>query len=134
MIGVAVMSLVLLGAAGLLIDAHLRAWRRVQADPPEEPGRMRLERGRFRRRMHAASLIAAAGALIAVWPLAPREPLWMIAFTLLLFVMALWMVGLAAVDAWASTNHYRKLRDISLAEQRKLAGQLERHKRASGRE
>lgn len=119
MFATSLISLLLLGLAGVLLDAHRREW--AEADEAStEPAGYAFARSRYRRRRFATATIAVVGGLIAVWPLVPREPLWVLGFTALLAGLALQIFLLGLLDAWATSRFYR------MASQREAAENLAR--------
>ncbi|TWT89046.1 hypothetical protein Mal64_25380 [Pseudobythopirellula maris] len=105
-VGGALISLLLLGVSGALIDSHLRQWRAVVARHASEATETRFFRRRHRRRLTASTLIGVAGAMIAVWPLVPTTPLAVIAYLALLSAAASVILALGLFDAAASAKYY----------------------------
>lgn len=127
------LSLVLLGVSGYLIDGHLRAWRGQQEDASLSPRALRSARQQFLRRMQASSLIGCLGALVAIWPVIPRHPVWMGGYVLLLSVASLWIVLLALVDAWATSARMQDLRAQAAVRRAELLTSAAARRSAAGR-
>jgi len=102
----ALVSLLLLGVSGALIDGHLRAWRAARVRHEEGSRGWRYHRGRTRRRLTASGLIGAVGAVIAVGPLAPREPAWMLGYLGVLLSATSAIGALGLFDAAAAARNY----------------------------
>ncbi len=124
MIAVIIISLLLLGISGLLIDSHRRTWReaRDSATLPERD--KRFAGSMFRRRLLASGTIGAIGAGIAVWPLVPRQPLAMAAYLAMLLAACTWIMLLALLDFWATRQYYRRLRSEHRDKQVHLAVEM----------
>ncbi len=121
MIAVIIISLLLLGISGLLIDSHRRTWREAR-DSATLPERDKQFAGSmFRRRMLASGTIGAIGAGIAVWPLVPREPLALAGYLAMLLAACTWIMLLALLDFWATRQYYRRLRNEHREKQVHLA-------------
>lgn len=118
-------SLALFWLAGVLLDAHRRDWGTARANPRTERDSL-FARRRFRRRTAATTTIAAVAGLIAVWPLLPREPVWVAAYAATLVGAAATIFVLGIVDAWASGRHYRA------ESRRQLAEHVEELRRLTG--
>jgi hypothetical protein len=126
MTGTCIVSLLLIGLSGLLLDLHRRRWRAVQQIESISPGDLRFARSQFRRRTQASGTIGVLGAVLGVYPLVPRAPL---PFTMYLVAITLACVAimmLAALDAWATRQNFMRLRSEQLATQIKLARELSR--------
>jgi hypothetical protein len=126
MIGTCIVSLLLIGLSGLLLDLHRRSWRTVQHIESISPGDLRFAQSQYRRRMQSSGTIGVLGAVLGVYPLVPRAPL---PFTLYLVAISLACVAimmLAALDAWASRQNFMRLRSEQLANQVQLARDLSR--------
>lgn len=113
MLSPTILSLVLLGVAGAMIDAHLRDWRRTLAklaDGPKTPASENAERfarGRRLRRLTASGAIAVVGAIIGLWPIIPQTPWWVATFAALLAMLAGLIFVLGVADAIANSRYYR---------------------------
>ena len=126
MIGTYIVSLLLIGISGLLLDLHRRSWRAVQQVESISPGDLRFARSQYRRRVQASGTIGVLGAVLGVYPLVPRAPL---PFTLYLAAITLACMAimmLAALDAWATRQNFLRLRSEQLAAQVKLAREFSR--------
>src|SRR3954454_8515490 len=127
MIATCIVSLLLLGLSGVLLDLHRRSWRSVQQMESVSPGDLRFARSQYRRRIQASGTIGLLGVVLGVYPLVPRAPL---PFTLYLggitlACMAIMM--LAALDAWATRQNFVRLRSEQLTQRIKLARELGRN-------
>lgn len=127
MIPSAVLSIVLLGVAGVMIDSHLRDWRRALAalaggpTTPASRDAKRFARGRRLRRLTASGAIAVVGVLIGVWPILPQRPWWIATFGAVLASLALLIFVLGVADAVASSRYYRaERRRLIEAERREI--------------
>lgn len=125
----AILSLILLGIAGLLIDAHRRKWRAVSSDPNISESNLRYARSEYRRRMKASSGIGVVGCLIAISPIVPRHPIWMTIYVAILLFTTITILLFAVVDIWASTQRYNRLRTAQQILQARLAHELEEKKK-----
>lgn len=132
MIGTYVMSLGLLGLSGLLIDQHRRVWADAREDLAAGSPLHRFARSQFRRRMIGSSMIGVVGALIALHPIIPREPEWVVVYiaSLLLGCLAIFTAGL--IDALAGARHYRRARLEDRLKQAKLAFELQQQAKRTG--
>jgi hypothetical protein len=126
MIGTYVVSLLLIGLSGVLIDMHRRSWRAAQEDPTMSLSDVRFARSQYRRRTQSSGIIGILGAAIGVYPLVPHEPLPITAYLAALSVACLAIMLLAALDAWATRQNFIRLRSEHLAAQIKLARELGR--------
>lgn len=124
MIPTFMLSLILLGLSGLLIDSHRRGWHAADASTALSARDKRFALSQYRRRMQASSMIGVMGAAIAVWPIIPRQPGPMAMFMGALLAACGWIMMLALLDAWATRQHYRRLRDENLAAHVRLAREL----------
>lgn len=106
MLATSLLSLILFALAGVLLDAHRRDRRRADHDPTDAVTH-RFARSRFSRRCFASGLIAVVAAFVAVWPITPREPLWIASYTAGLLTLALLIFLLGVTDAWASGRFYQ---------------------------
>jgi hypothetical protein len=127
MILTAIVSLVLLGLSGVLLDSHRRAWRAIEQDATKSDRERRFALAQYRRRMQASGIIGVLGAAIGIGPLVPREPgePWplIIYFASLVGACGCIML-LAALDAWATRQYYARLRNEQLTAQIKMAREL----------
>jgi VIT1/CCC1 family predicted Fe2+/Mn2+ transporter len=126
MIGTCIVSLLLIGLSGLLLDLHRRSWRAIQQIGSVSPGDLRFSRSQYRRRTQASGTIGVLGVMLGVYPLVPRAPL---PFTIYLVAITLACVAimmLAALDAWATRQNFLRLRSEQLATQIRLSRELGR--------
>jgi hypothetical protein len=124
MIAAYVVSLLLIGLSGVLLDIHRRTWRAAQQDESMTHADRRFSLAQYRRRRLASGLIGAIGAAIGVWPLVRDNPWRIVIYGAALAVASLCITLLAAIDAWASRQNFIRLRNDQLAAQVKLAREL----------
>jgi hypothetical protein len=129
-----VVSLLLIGLSGYLLDSHRRLWRAVEQDASITEHERRYARSQYRRRMQASGIIGLLGAAIGVRSLVPREPWPMILYLLFLSGACLSIMLLAGLDAWATRQYYARLRSEQLTAQIKLARELARARQSSDAE
>src|SRR5712671_3320055 len=128
MIATYIVSLLLIGLSGVLLDLHRRSWRAAQQIETISPADLRFSRSQYRRRTQASGTIGVLGAVLGVYPLVPRAPL---PFTLYLVAISLACMAimlLAALDAWASRQNFLRLRSEQLATEIKLSRDLGRER------
>jgi len=121
---VILISLLLLGISGLLIDSHRRAWREARESSTLSEREKHFAGSMFRRRILASGTIGAIGTGIAVGPLVPRLPLAMAVYLALLLAACAWILLLAMFDVWATRRHYRQLRNEHRAKQVQLVAEI----------
>lgn len=126
-----ILSLTLLGVSGLLIDAHRRRWRAIMADGAISENNRRYAQSEYRRRMRASSGIGVVGAMIGVWPVVPRHPLWISVYLALLLLVTLAILLLAVLDGWATSQRFHRLRTAQHILQTRLVRELEQQKSKS---
>jgi hypothetical protein len=124
-------SLLLIGLSGFLIDSHRRSWRTIQQDATVSDRERRYFLSQFRRRMQASGIIGLLGAAIGVRSLVPHEPWPMVLYLLFLAGASLSIMLLAGLDAWATRQHYARLRTEQLTAEIKLARELARARQSS---
>jgi hypothetical protein len=124
MILTSIISLILIGLSGVLLDSHRRAWRAVQQDTTKSERERRFALAQYRRRMQASGIIGVLGAAIGVGPLVPREPWPLVIYLASLSGACGCILVLAALDAWATRQYYARLRNEQLTAQIKLAREL----------
>ena len=126
MLGVILISLMLLGVSGLLIDSHRRTWREARDSSTLPERDKRFARSMYGRRMQASATIGAIGAAISVWPIvqAQRQPWPLALYTAALLVGCSWIMLLALADFWATRRHYRRLKSEHRAKQVQLAVEM----------
>ena len=122
------MSLVLIGLSGFMLDWHRRSWRAAQQDTALSDRERRFYQAQYRRRMQASGIIGLLGAAIGIRPLVPAEPWPMVVYLLSLAGACACITVLAALDAWATRQHYARLRSEQLSAQLKLARELNARK------
>jgi len=118
-------SLFLLVLSAALLVAHRRSWLAARGLAPGQGLEQRHALSQYRRRTQASGMIALLGIGIGLGPLVPNRPL---PYTLYLGVLlgaCLGLVLLAVLDAWATRQHYRRLRSAQMAAQIKLALELQ---------
>lgn len=115
MLATSLLSLGLLCLSGWLLDSHRRDWRSAR-DSDTDSTAYRFARSRFLRRCVATGTIALVGALIALWPITPRLPFWVLGYASMLASLAALIFTLGVVDAWASARYHRAESQERLAE------------------
>jgi len=128
MIGTSIVSLMLIGLSGLLLDLHRRSWRTVQQIDSISPADLRFARSQYRRRTQASGTIGVLGAVLGVYPVVPRAPLPITMYLIAITLACVAIMMLAALDAWASRQNFMRLRSEQLANQVKLARDLSRER------
>jgi hypothetical protein len=126
MIGTYVISLLLIGLSGVLLDMHRRSWRSAEQDASLEPSNRRFARSQYRRRSQASGIIGLLGAAIGLGPLVPHEPLPITLYLVAISASCMGIMVLAAIDAWATRQYFARLRGEHLAAQVKLVRELRR--------
>jgi hypothetical protein len=117
-------SLLLIGLSGFLLDWHRRSWRTAQNDTAMPEHERRFALSQYRRRMQASGTIGALGAAIGIGPVVPHKP-WAIAIYLAALVgSCACIMLLAAIDAWATRQYFARVRSEQLTAQVKLAREL----------
>jgi predicted TIM-barrel fold metal-dependent hydrolase len=124
MIATYVVSLLLVGLSGALLDMHRRSWRRAQADDTLTPPERRFALSQYRRRMQASGIIGVLGVAVGCEPLIPHEALWFVLYLASILGACLAIVVLAAIDAWSTRQHLARLSSEHLAAQVKLAREM----------
>jgi len=124
MLGVILISLVLLGLSGLLIDSHRRTWHQARDSADLSDRDRRFAQSMFRRRMLASGMIGGIGAAIGIGPIVPREPLAMAFYLAALLAACTWIMLLAMIDVWATQRHYQQVRREQRSKQRQLTVEL----------
>ena len=131
MIGTYIVSLLLIGLSGVLLDLHRRSWRTVRQMDNVTAGDFRFARAQYRRRMQASGTIGGLGAMLAVYPLVPAAPLPIMLYLLAITLACMAIMLLAALDVWATRQNFLRLRNEQLAAHVKLASQLTREQTRS---
>src|SRR5262245_25018708 len=114
MIATSIVSLVLIGISGLLIDTHRRSWQAAQANESLSKGDFRFARSQYRRRMQASGIIGVLGAAIGAYPLVPAEPLPITLYLLAITGACFAILLLAFLDAWATRQNFLRMRGEQL--------------------
>lgn len=117
-------ALALLAVSGLLLDAHRRSWKAIEADADLDERDRRAARAQYLRRMRASGTIGVLGALLILHPLVPEKPLWFTLYLLLLVLLCGWMLMLAMVDAFANALRLRRARHQTESLQAKLEREI----------
>ena len=102
MIATYVVSLLLIGLSGVLLDMHRRSWREAQQDGSLTERDLRFARSQYKRRMQSSSIIGVLGAAIGVAPLVPHEPMAFAFYLAAISAACMAIMLLAAIDAWAT--------------------------------
>jgi hypothetical protein len=126
-----VISLLLIGLSGFLLDSHRRSWRSIEQDVATSDRERRYCRSQYRRRMQASGIIGVLGAAIGIRSLVPHEPWPMILYLMFLAGACFCIMLLAALDAWATRQYYARIRSEQLTAQIKLARELAHARRSS---
>lgn len=124
MIGTFVLSLILLGLSGFMLDLHRRSWRAAERDACLTPSGRRYALSQYRRRMQASGIIGVLGAAVGSRPLVPHDPVWLMIYLVYLLGSCLAITLLAAMDAWATRQHFARLRSEHMATQAKLVREM----------
>ncbi len=132
MVGTYVVSLLLLGLSGVMLDLHRRSWSGAEQDSSLAPNERRFALSQYRRRMQASGIIGVLGAAIGCRPFVPREPLSITLYLASIAGACLAITVLAALDAWATRQHFARAHSEHVAASVKLARELRRE--ASGAE
>ena len=119
-------ALVLMGLSGALLDAHRRSWRLVKDSETVADCDLRFARSQYRRRVQASGTIGVLGAAIAIFPLVPHQPLPITMYLMAVSLACFAILLLAAADAWATRQHFIRLRAEHMAAQVKLMRELGR--------
>lgn len=124
MIATYIVSLLLIGLSGALLDMHRRSWRRAQADAELSPADRRFALSQYRRRMQASGIIGVLGVAVACEPLIPHEPVAFVLYLASILGACVAIVVLAAIDAWSTRQHFSRISSEHLAIQTKLAREM----------
>jgi hypothetical protein len=119
-----IVSLVLLGLCGLLLDSHRRTWHHARDSDELSPREKRYALSQYRRRMQASGTIGLIGAAIALGPLVPHRPEPMTLYLAALLAGCAWIMLMALLDFWATRQHYHRIRSEQLTAQVQLAREL----------
>jgi hypothetical protein len=126
MVATYLFSLMLIGLSGVMLDMHRRSWRRAEQDTSLSASEQRYALSQFRRRTQASGTIGVLGAAIGLGPLVPHRP-WPIAlYMAAVAAPCLAIMLLAIIDAWATRQHFARLKSQHLAAQAMLARELRR--------
>ena len=129
MIATSIVSLLLIGLSGVMLDMHRRSWQNAQQNKDLTPSTRRFALSQYRRRMQASGIIGVLGAAIGCEPLVPREPFWYVLYLVSVTGACFAIVVLALVDAWASRQYFARLRTEHLTAELKLTRELRDAKR-----
>jgi hypothetical protein len=130
MIATYVVSLLLVGLSGALLDMHRRSWRRAQVDETLGVSGRRFALSQYRRRMQASGIIGALGLAVGCEPLIPHEALSFVLYLGSILGACLAIVVLAAIDAWSTRQHFARMSSEHLAAQVKLAREMRQEHKA----
>jgi hypothetical protein len=119
-----IVSLLLIGLSGWMLDWHRRSWRKTEADASISDIERRYALSQYRRRMQASSIIGVLGVAIALGPVVPRRPWPMMMYLIWVAGACLAITFLAAIDAWATRQYFARLRSQNLAAQVQLSREL----------
>jgi hypothetical protein len=126
MIATYIVSLLLVGLSGVMLDMHRRSWRAAEQNESLSASARQFALSQYRRRMQASGVIGVLGLAIGVWPLVPREP-WSFALYLASIGGACLCITLIdAMDAWATRQYFARLHSEQLAAQVKLVREMSR--------
>jgi hypothetical protein len=128
MIATYVISLLLIGLSGVLLDLHRRSWRAARQIESISPADLRFARSQYRRRTQASGTIGVLGAVLGVYPLVPRAPLPFTLYLVAISLACLAIMLLAALDAWATRQNFLRMHSEQLATEIKLARDLGRER------
>jgi len=124
MVATWIISLTLLALSGILLDMHRRSWRAAEHDDSLTPAARRFALSQYRRRKQSSGIIGALGLAIAVWPMIPHEPWSMAIYLASIAGACLAITVLAALDAWATRQHFARLHAEQLAAHLKFAREM----------
>jgi hypothetical protein len=130
MVVTSIFSLLLIGLSGLMLDRHRQKWRQAEQDATLTPSERRYALSQYRRRTQASGIIGALGFAIMIGPFVPHRPWPFVIYLASLAGSCLAIVVLAALDAWATRQHFARLHSQHLAAQAKLAMELRRESRS----
>jgi hypothetical protein len=131
MLATYVVSLLLIGLSGVLLDMHRRSWREAQGDASLSQGDLRFARSQYKRRMQSSGIIGLLGAAIGVAPLVPHEPMAFALYLAAISIACMAILLLAALDAWATRQNFVRVRSEQLAAQIKLSREVARRERTN---
>ena len=126
MIATSIVSLVLVGLSGVMLDMHRRSWRAAEQDASLSASARRFALSQYRRRMQVSGIIGVLGLAIGAWPVVPREPWTMAMYLAALGSACLAITLLAGIDFWATRQRFAQLHSEQLAAQVKLAREMSR--------
>ena len=130
MVATSIVSLLLIGLSGVMLDLHRRSWRNAQLNQDLAPNERRYALSQYRRRMQASGIIGVLGAAIGCEPLVPREPFWYVLYLVTVTGACFAIVVLALMDAWASRQQYARIRTEHLTAEVKLSRELREWRKA----
>jgi hypothetical protein len=126
MVGTFIVSLLLIGLSGMLVDIHRRSWRAAQQDESLTQGDLRFARSQYRRRTQASGIIGVLVAALGMRPLVPHEPLPITIYLATISAACMAIMFLAALDAWATRQNFVRMQSEQLAAQIRMARELAR--------
>jgi hypothetical protein len=124
-----VFSLLLIALSGVMLDMHRRTWRHAEDNASLSSGERRYALSQYRRRMQASGIIGLLGAAIGIGPLVPQRPWPFTLYLASLSAACLAITALAAIDFWATRQHFARLHSEHLAAQAKLMREFHRDSR-----
>jgi hypothetical protein len=123
--------LILIGLSGYLIDSHRRTWQSAQWNERLNERDRRFARSQYRRRMQASGLIGVIGAALGCYPLIPQAPLAMAIYLAALVGACCCIMLSGLLDFWATRQNLRRIQNEHLAEQIKLAREVQARARSN---
>jgi hypothetical protein len=124
MVATSIFALLLIGLSGYMLDMHRRVWRSADSDSSLPASERRYALSQYHRRMQASGIIGVLGAAIGIGPIVPHRPWPFALYLAALAAPCFAIIVLAALDAWATRQHFARLRSQHLAAQIKLAREL----------
>jgi hypothetical protein len=124
MVATAIFSLLLIGLSGFMLDMHRHKWRQAEQDATLTLSERRYALSQYRRRTQASGIIGVLGVAIMIGPLVPHRPWPLVLYLASLVGPCVAIVLLAAIDAWATRQHFARLQSQHLATQAKAAMEL----------
>jgi hypothetical protein len=125
--------LALIGLSGYLIDAHRRRWQDAQWDERLNERDRRFARSQYRRRMQASGLIGVIGAALGCYPLIPQTLLGMAIYLAALVGACLCVMLSGLIDYWATRQNMRRIQSEHLAEQIRMAREVQNRPRSNAK-
>jgi hypothetical protein len=124
MIATSLFSLLLIGLSGWMLDWHRRSWRKAEHDVSLAESERRYALSQYRRRTQASGIIGVLGVAIALGPVVPHRPWPLMIYLGSITGACLAITILAAIDAWATRQHFARLRSQFLTAQAQLSREL----------